>query len=460
MSSLLTRTRRILGFNQSQDRSSVIKRHISLSLVYKGLNIFTSLALVSVSLQYLGVELYGVWSTLISLLAWSKLFDVGIGNGLRNKLTEALAQDNQELAKSYVSTAYVSLNILSFLALLVLGIGGALVNWAELLNVHTMTPRTLYLTFLITLIFTILNFSTGLISSVCAALQQSSLLVLNQWLSNFFALLLLLSINLLPYKSIILLAVVYGSALVLPNFLISFQVFRRHRALIPSLAAFEKFIVRDILSLGFKFFIIQIAVLIYSTTDKLVITHFLGPQYVTEYDLVCRLFVLPGIITGTINSSLWSGYTDAYNRGDKEWIKKIISKLVASIPVYSCLTFFLILVAEPIIYVWSSQKINVSFLLVVLFSINAVMSYCISIFNNVLTGIEKINLATFIAIIGAIVNLFLSITLARFLGLSGVVIGTIVASIAPIIFFPMQVFYWIYMDSSNQRNRLISIILS
>ena len=452
---MLSKVKLLLGFNQSQDRSSVIKRHISLSLVYKGLNIFTSLAVVTVSLQYLGVELYGVWSTLISLLAWSKLFDVGIGNGLRNKLTEALALDDQELAKKYVSTAYISLNVLSVVALLVLGIGGAFLNWSEILNVHSLTPKTLYLTFLVTLIFTVLNFATGLISSVCAALQQSSLMVLNQWLSNFFALLFLLLISLLPQRSILLLGIVYGSALVLPNILISWQIFRLHRSLIPSIARFDWSIVNDILGLGVKFFIIQIAVLIYATTDKLVITHFLGPQYVTEYDLVYRLFALPGIITGTINTSLWSGYTDAFYRGDFAWIKKMITKLNLSVPLMFTATLLLVLFGLRIVEVWSSGKVQTTVVFLIFMGINVMLGYWNSIYSNILNGIGKVRLGTVTTVITAILNIYLSIAFGQWLGLKGVILATVITCLLSAIISPMQVYYWVYAKSKKRALNLL-----
>jgi O-antigen/teichoic acid export membrane protein len=435
----------------------VIKRHISLSLVYKGLNIFTSLALVTVSLQYLGVELYGVWSTLISLLAWSKLFDVGIGNGLRNKLTEALALDDQELAKKYVSTAYVSLNVLSVVALLVLGTGGAFLNWGEILNIHSLAPKTLYLTFLVTLTFTVLNFATGLISSVCAALQQSSLMVLNQWLSNFFALLFLLLISQLPNRSILLLGFVYGSALVLPNILISWHIFRLHRSLIPSIARFDWSIVHDILGLGVKFFIIQIAVLIYATTDKLVITHFLGPQYVTEYDLVYRLFALPGIITGTINTSLWSGYTDAYKRGDKQWIKRIVTRLNLSMPLMFTATSLLILFGSRIVEIWSSGEVQTTLVFLIFMGINVMLGYWNSIYSNILNGIGKIRLGTVTTVITAILNIYLSIAFGQLLGLRGVILATVITCFMSAIVSPMQVYYWVYAKS---KKRSLSLLFS
>ena len=53
----------------------------------------------------------GIWFTLVSVFNMFLQFDLGLGNGLRNRLTESLAQNDKELSKKYVSSAYVSIII-------------------------------------------------------------------------------------------------------------------------------------------------------------------------------------------------------------------------------------------------------------------------------------------------------------------------------------------------------------
>ena len=52
------------------------------------------LLLVPITLGYLNPYEYGVWLTLNSILVWFNSFDIGLGNGLRNKLTIALAEND------------------------------------------------------------------------------------------------------------------------------------------------------------------------------------------------------------------------------------------------------------------------------------------------------------------------------------------------------------------------------
>ena len=207
--------------------------------------------------------------------------------------------------------------------------------------------------------------------------------------------------------------------------------------------------------MGVKFFIIQIAVLIYATTDKLVITHFLGPQYVTEYDLVYRLFALPGIITGTINTSLWSGYTDAFYRGDFAWIKKMITKLNLSVPLMFTATLLLVLFGLRIVEVWSSGKVQTTVVFLIFMGINVMLGYWNSIYSNILNGIGKVRLGTVTTVITAILNIYLSIAFGQCLGLKGVILATFITCLLSAIISPMQVYYWVYAKSKKRALNLL-----
>ncbi len=54
---------------------------------------------------------YGVLLTLTSIVGWVGYMDVGLGNGLRNKLPEFLAKGDFHSAKKIVSSRYVTLTI-------------------------------------------------------------------------------------------------------------------------------------------------------------------------------------------------------------------------------------------------------------------------------------------------------------------------------------------------------------
>jgi O-antigen/teichoic acid export membrane protein len=87
-------------------RTAKANKNIIYSFLIKGLSIGCQFALVPLTLHYLDKERYGIWLTMSSMIAFFSFFDVGIGNGLRNKLSEALANGDTNLAKVYISTSY------------------------------------------------------------------------------------------------------------------------------------------------------------------------------------------------------------------------------------------------------------------------------------------------------------------------------------------------------------------
>ena len=56
--------------------------------------------------MYLGAEQFGVWATMLTLVTWVMIFDLGVGNGLKNKIAENIAIKQMNKAQSYVSTAH------------------------------------------------------------------------------------------------------------------------------------------------------------------------------------------------------------------------------------------------------------------------------------------------------------------------------------------------------------------
>ncbi len=77
-----------------------------MSFFYKGGALILSFLMVPLNLEYLGNLKYGIWATLFSIISWVTFFDLGLGNGMKNKVTEALSKKDFQSAREYISTAY------------------------------------------------------------------------------------------------------------------------------------------------------------------------------------------------------------------------------------------------------------------------------------------------------------------------------------------------------------------
>lgn len=101
------------------DRTRNIVKHIGWSFLFKGGGVIVNFMLVPLIINYLDTENYGVWLTLSSFISWFSFFDIGLGNGLRNKFAEAKAQGNYENAQAFVSTAYFTIGSVSIFLIFV-----------------------------------------------------------------------------------------------------------------------------------------------------------------------------------------------------------------------------------------------------------------------------------------------------------------------------------------------------
>ncbi|MDH3651008.1 MAG: hypothetical protein OEQ53_15080, partial [Saprospiraceae bacterium] len=93
-------------FESGNARSVRARKNVLLALVYKGLGLIIGFAYFPISLEYLTTEKFGIFLTLSSMIDWFAELDIGLGNSLRNRYGEAIADGDDAKAKGYVSTAY------------------------------------------------------------------------------------------------------------------------------------------------------------------------------------------------------------------------------------------------------------------------------------------------------------------------------------------------------------------
>ena len=78
-------------------RSSNILKHIGITALTRPISMLLLFIQIRFMVAYLGDEKYGIWATLLSIMSWISSCDMGVGNGLRNKLGEAFAVGNKEI---------------------------------------------------------------------------------------------------------------------------------------------------------------------------------------------------------------------------------------------------------------------------------------------------------------------------------------------------------------------------
>ena len=306
-------------------------------MIFKGGSILISLILVPMTLSYLNPYEYGIWLTLSSVLTWVYIFDIGLGNGLRNKLTEALALNDLKLAKIYVSTSFFSLLILVTTIYLLFILVQSWMNWELILNVDAQKVQNLSYIVIIVFTFFCASFVLRLIGNIYMAYQQPAINDLLSLMANIVSLVLIYLCTIFTEGSLEKVAIIYSAAPVL-IFLLAYPVtFWKLKEISPSVYWVRFGYLRELMSLGIQFFIIQMACLILFMTSNLVISQMFGPESVTPYNIAFKYFSLVNTGFTIIINPIWSAITDAYVNKDLIWIRKSYEEISFDMAWWNCL---------------------------------------------------------------------------------------------------------------------------
>ena len=423
------------------NRDSILKKNVSLGVLFKILNIGIAFFTIPFLLKYLNTEQYGLWVTIFSIVNLIIYIDGGIANGLKTKLSEALSRNDLKLAREYISTAYFSISIFS-IVLLTIGIFVIYwINFKELLNT-SVDENTLKITFLITLFMMTIGFILSLYKSLFYADQKSAIVELS--LLIYQALNLFLIIYALTYfkSTLIYVALIYGVSTILIGVVFSVIFFKKQKQISPSFRFFKKKTIYDLFGLSINFFIIQLCMIIIFSTDNVIISKLLGPSEVTSYDIVLKLFQVIITFTIIVQDPFWALYADAFEKKDYGWIKKTLKRWnILFIPL---IMFVLLLMyfAKPLIKFWLQYDLNIPTSLILCMGIFVIVRAYGIIYMYFLNGIGKIRVQLWLYILGAVINIPLSIYFVKYLNLgsSGVILGTIISMLSMTLLLPIQTF--------------------
>jgi O-antigen/teichoic acid export membrane protein len=384
---------------------------------------------------------YGIWLTLSSTLAWITFFDIGLGNGLRNKLAEAIARQDTQLARAYVSTAYAALVIIAGTMFAVFLLCRPILNWPSILNAPTEIAYELDTLVFVVFTFVLLRFIFGLINAIIAADQNPSYSSALEAAASAVSLIAVFSISQVHTGSLLW----FGSAVAcigaLVPFIASIFFFRTYyNEYRPSVSLVQTRLIKHLADLGIKFFLLQAIYIVIFTTDNLIITQLFGPAEVTLYNIAFRYFNIIVMLFAMVTTPFWSAFTDAYTKGDLEWIRKAVSKTLWLWTAIATVTLLMLISSEFVYEIWIGTTISIPFSLSLTMCMFALLMTWNSVFTMFVNGIGKIRLQVVFALAVGILNIPLSILLGKYLAMqsTGVMVATVICLLPGSLLTPIQ----------------------
>ena len=430
-----------LFFKEGHERSIRARKNIFLALILKGLGVLIGFAYFPISLAYLGPAKFGIFLTLTSVIDWFSQMDIGIGDGLRNRLGEAKADGNNERIRGYVSTAYFAVgSIFSGIAIIFVS-ACFFVPWASWLNAEPgLNAEITILAVLIFIAFAI-NFIASLINQVFYAMQRIAMVELFSFITKVLFLGAIIALTFFTRESLILFGAGKTFTFALVPVLVSLYYFRHDfRQFRPSLKFVKREYFDGLFSLGFKFFLIKISLVIIEGTNSLLIARLVAVEAVPQYEAAYKYLSVFQLLFVILTNQLWSANVEAYKKGEYDWIRKTM-RGVRGIW-FGTLVLALIMVAiSPFVYdFWLQGRIQIPVYLTLCVAISICTMNWVNMNNMVLNGSGNISLQMYGWLLASILNIPLSIFFATTLklGIIGIVLGTVVSLIPLTILSPLQ----------------------
>lgn len=410
-------------------RTAAVKKNVLASILLKGTSILVSLALVPITIGYVSSELYGVWLTLSSILHWLSFFDIGLSHGLKNKLTEAIANDDWKRGRELVSTTYISMAMV-FIPLAIISIFVIpYVDWCTLLNVTPVYGNDIVVSMQVLMAFFCLQMVINVLTSVIAAFQKVALSQSFGVVGNVLALCIIAVLRYTAPASLIVLAFVMAGTTLFLTFVASIFLYNgRFRKVAPSLSCFKTSLLSDLYSLGIKFFIIQIQFIVIYQSTNILISHVSSPESVTAYNIAYRYLSVAMLAFNIFTAPLWPAYTDAFTRGDYEWMKRVRKKM-HNLLFLSCSGCALMAIVSPIVYkLWIGDQVHVPSEMTWSVACYVIVYGLTQVNGTVINGSGKMKISTIVTTIGMLVFLPLSFMLSSYFNEYGVLLSIIVVN--------------------------------
>lgn len=423
----------------SNNRSSLIAKNIFGTFLLKGITIPTQFLLVPLTINYVSSELYGIWLTLTSIIGWVGFFDIGFGNGMRNRLAESLAVDDITKGRKYISTTYACM-LAIFVSVAVIGcIIVPYINWPKLLNVSVCYQDTIVKVVRIVLVcfcvqmilkvqtFTWMALQMNAVASACAAFGDILTLV-SIWI---------LTLTVAP--SLVNLALVFNIASLFSLIAFSLYLFLKKRPdLSPSLLFIERGYAKDILSLGGKFFVIQIAAIVSYQMVNVIISNTCGAEAVTEYNVVYKYVNIPNMIFTMLLTPMWSAYTDAYANKDETWMMNTYNKLRKMFLV-ALLSVVLLFAVHPIFFkYWIGDSVEIHWSTVAILSVYILALIWGNMHGAIINGMGKLKFSMLFVNFQTICTIPLAFYLGSKFGLDGAIFGFLIVVLPGVFTGPYQ----------------------
>jgi O-antigen/teichoic acid export membrane protein len=376
------------------------------------------------NVAHLGKAAYGLWVLTTSITAYFSVLDLGYSGALVKFVAQYRAKRDFRGLNEILSTTFHLFVIFGVVTYLV-----AIVIAVFLDNVLTIAPEQLHVARVVLLV-TSIHFALGTACSVFGA-------VINGFerydINNITG---TISSVLVAVVNVVVLSLGYGLVeLVIATTVVKVltyavyraNAYRVYRGLDLRPANFRRHRLREVTSFSVFMLLIDWANKMNYSIDTIVIGVMLGTTAVAVWTIGQRLAEVTQRLTNQLNDILFPNIVNHSESSRLERLQNIFVvgtrlSLATVVPIGTAL----ILMGAPLVQAWVGPDFSDSVIVLQLLSLTVIIRVGTATAQTLLKGAEGHRLVAYTNVVTAVVNLALSVALARAMGLAGVAIGTLV----------------------------------
>ena len=416
----------------------------------------------TIFIKTLGATYLGVDSLLLNILGFLSLAELGISTAISFSLYKPIAENNIRKIQALINFFRKAYRIV---ALVVLTIGLIIVPLIPKIAKGSESVSHLQIIFCIYLFNTVSSYLITYKATIISA-DQKAYIQSNVNIVTNFVTIILQSISLVVFKNYIIYLIIASVTGLLSNIFLNryagklYPYIRKRNN--EKLTKEESGVLfKKIKALLYH----RIGQVVISQTDSIIISSVIN---VTMVGLIANYNMIINTIK-TLSSSLFDvmvpSLGNLYATEDKDHIIRVYKNVEFInywIDCFASISLFFLL--TPFIKIWAGEKYVIDEAVVFLLVLNFYIYISRLPIFSVRSAAGVFEPDRFSPILESIINLIVSVVLAKFIGVVGVYVGTLVSSFIPYVWCPLVVHKYVFNCSSSryflrQFLKLVSVFL-
>lgn len=401
------------------------------SLLPKVVTVIAGVITVPLLLRAVGDDVYGLYIALTALVGFVSLTDFGLTTAVRNKISYLHARKAFQEINRLVSGALFFFSII-ILPIFLLSLSLLLADAAPLQFLLSIRPQLLdiaVILFILILLMTLFNISiSNIVRSLYYGLQKIH--VYNLFQAVYNVLFVTAFIFFLLSKPDIISIALFHLAGTLIRFIILLGLAKYRFSWFR--ITLQPNSVRSIFPLiksSLLFFWLALAASLIVRTDTIIVSHYLGTVSVAVFAITHKLFQLPSEM---VSLAEVSSPTIAYHYEKKDLSTlTTVYRQVLRLNLILRLTVagFLLLYAKPLIAAWVGPELFAGQGVIIAFFLMYMMYAWIGPHMSFINAMSIHKSLALPFLVNVVLNLIVSIILVQYIGLLGIVIGTLAGGV-------------------------------